>query len=168
MARSGKHPARALIHARILLKADTSAGGPGWDDAAVAQALDCGERTVARVRKRFVEGGLDVALHRRRPTGRRYRKLDGEQEARLVALACSPPPDGRSRWTLRLLADRLVEPEVVDAVSDETVRRALKRNAPKPWLRQQWVIPPKASAPFVAAMEDVLAVYERPRDEARP
>ena len=127
MARSGRHPARTLVHARILLKADAAEGSPGWDDAAIAEALDCGARTVARVRKRYAEGGLGAALHRKKPTGRRYRKLDGDQEARLVALACSAPPAGKARWTLKMLADRLVELEVVDAVSDETVRRTLKK-----------------------------------------
>ena len=124
-ARSGRHSARILIHARILLKAD--ADGPAWDDGRIAEALECGDRTVARVRKKFATGGLDTALHRKKPTGRQYRKLDGSQEARLVALACSPAPDGRGRWTLKLLADRLVELGVVDAVSDETVRRTLKK-----------------------------------------
>ena len=127
LVRAGNHPARAVTHARILLKADATAGRPGWDDAAIAAALDCGARTVARVRKAFAEGGLDAAVHRKKPTGRRYRKLDGEQEAKLVALACSTPPDGKARWTLRLLAGRLVELRVVDAVSDETVRRTLKK-----------------------------------------
>jgi hypothetical protein len=132
MARSGKRSARTLVHARILLKADAARGGPAWDDAATAEALDCGARTVARVRKKFVAGGLDAALHRKKPTGRQYRKLDGAQEARLVALACSPPPDGRARWTLKLLADRLVELEVVASVSDETVRRTLKKTRSSP------------------------------------
>jgi transposase len=127
MARSGKHPARVLTHARILLKADAAKGSPGWDDATIAQALDCGTRTVARVRKKFADGGLELALHRKKPTGRQYRKLDGQQEARLVAIACSTPPAGKARWTLKMLADRLVELEVVDAVSDETVRRTLKK-----------------------------------------
>src|SRR5262245_42506574 len=125
LVRRGRHTARTLIHARILLKAD--AGGPAWDDARIAEALECGARTVARVRKQFAQGGLDAALHRKKPAGRQYRKLDGAQEARLVALACSPPPEGKARWTLKLLADRLVELEVVDAVSDETVRRTLKK-----------------------------------------
>lgn len=127
MARSGKHPARTLVHARILLKADAAQGSPGWDDAAIAEALDCGTRTVARVRKKYAEGGLDSALHRKKPTGRQYRKLDGAQEARLIAVACSAPPAGQARWTLKMLADRLVELEVVDAVSGETVRRTLKK-----------------------------------------
>jgi transposase len=127
IVRSGQHPARVLTHARILLKADAAEGGPAWDDAAIAAALDCGTRTVARVRKKYAEAGLDSAVRRKKPTGRRYRKLDGEQEARLIALACSPAPGGRGRWTLKLLADHLVELEVVDAVSDETVRRTLKK-----------------------------------------
>lgn len=125
LVRTGTHPARALTHAHVLLKAD--ADGLGLGDEAIAIALGCGVRTIARIRKAFAEGGLDAAVHRKRPTGRRYRKLDGEQEARLVALACSPTPDGRGRWTLQLLADRLVELRVVDAVSDETVRRTLKK-----------------------------------------
>jgi transposase len=127
MARSGKHPARTLVHARILLKADAAKGSPGWDDAAIAEALDCGTRTVARVRRKYAEGGLEVALHRKKPTGRQYRKLDGTQEAKLVAVACSAPPAGKARWTLQMLADKLVELEVVDALSDETVRRTLKK-----------------------------------------
>jgi len=132
MARSGEHSARMLVRARILLKADAADGGPAWDDAATAEALDCGARTVARVRKKFAQAGLDAALHQKKPTGRQYRKLDGAQEARLVALACSPPPDGRARWTLKLLADRLVELEVVASVSDETVRRTLKKTRSSP------------------------------------
>ena len=124
---AGKAAAKKLMHARILLKADAAKGSPGWDDAAIAEALDCGTRTVARVRKKYAAGGLDVALHRKKPTGRQYRKLDGDQEARLVAIACSAPPAGKARWTLKMLADRLVELEVVDAVSDETVRRTLKK-----------------------------------------
>jgi transposase len=126
MAGAGRHPARALVHARVLLKADSGPGGPGWDDGRIADALECGASTVARVRKKFAQGGLDLALYRKKPAGRRYRKLTGEQEARLVALACSPAPDGQARWTLKLLAAKLVELEVAD-VSDETVRRTLKK-----------------------------------------
>ena len=124
---AGRRSARTLTRARILLKADQADGGPGWDDARIAEALDCGASTVARIRRKFADGGLDAALHRKRPAGRQYRKLDGRQEARLVALACSPAPDGRARWTLKLLADKLVELEVFDSVSDETVRRVLKK-----------------------------------------
>jgi transposase len=125
---AGKAAALVLTRARILLKADQAAGGPAWDDARIAEALDCGHRTVERVRQRFVEQGVEAALQRKkqdRPS--RPRKLDGAAEARLIALACSQPPEGRAGWTMRLLADRLVELEVVDAVSDETVRRAMKK-----------------------------------------
>ena len=125
---AGKASAKKLAHARILLKADAAPGGPAWADARIAEAAEVSVPTVERVRQRFVEQGFEAALVRKkqdRPS--RQRKLDGAAEARLVALACSRPPDGRARWTLRLLADKLVELEVVDAVCDETVRRALKK-----------------------------------------
>src|SRR5215218_5223020 len=121
---AGKRSALTPTRARILLKADQADGGPAWDDASIAEALDCGRRTVERVRQRFVERGVAEALGRKpqdRPS--RERKFDGAAEARLIALACSEPPEGRARWTLKLLADKLVELEVFDAVSDETVRR---------------------------------------------
>lgn len=125
---AGKRSALAITRARILLKADQADGGPAWDDARIAEALDCGQRTVERVRQRFVERGLEQALARKpqdRPS--RERKFDGAAEARLIALACSKPPQGQARWTLKLLADKLVELEIFDFVSDETVRRVLKK-----------------------------------------
>jgi transposase len=125
---AGKRSALTLTRARILLKADQADGGPAWEDAEIAQALDCGLRTVERVRQRFVERGPEQALgrkHQDRPS--RERKFDGAAEARLIALACSAPPAGRARWTLKLLADKLVELEVFESVSDETVRRVLKK-----------------------------------------
>jgi transposase len=124
---TGKAPATTVLHARILLKADQASTTDGWTDERIAEALDTSLSTIARVRKKFVEQGLQVALYRRRPTGRQYRKLDGMQEARLIALACSPPPEGRDRWTLQLLADKLVELQVVEAISDDTVQRTLKK-----------------------------------------
>jgi transposase len=166
--RSGRASARELARARILLKADGGPAGPGWTDAAVAAALDVGVSTVERVRKRFAEGGLEAALRQRRPRRDYRRKLDGEQEAHLIALACSPPPLGRRFWTLRLLAGRLVELRFVDGISCETVRRMLKKNELKPWLTERWCIPPEASGEFVWRMEDVLAVYTRPYDPKRP
>jgi Homeodomain-like domain len=123
----GVAPARALTHARILLKANQGEAGPGWTDAAIAVALEVNPATVARIRQQYVTAGLDAALHRKPPAREYRRRLDGAQEARLVALACSAPPEGHKRWTLRLLADRLVELEVVEAVSYETVRQALKQ-----------------------------------------
>ncbi len=128
---AGKRSALTLTRARILLKADQADGGPAWPDDRIAAALDCGRRTVERVRQRFVERGLEPALGRKpqdRPS--RERTLDGAAEARLIAVACSAPPDGRARWTLKMLADQLVELEVVEAVSDETVRRVLKKTRP--------------------------------------
>src|SRR6266498_83842 len=125
----GAAPARALTHARILLKANQGAAGPGWTDRAIATALEIHHATVARVRQQYAAGGLEAAVDRKAPEREYRRKLDGEQEAHLVALACSAPPQGRKRWTLRLLAQRLVQLEVVDAVSYETVRQALKQTA---------------------------------------
>jgi transposase len=127
LSRNGKRAASVLIHARILLKADAGASGLGWDDGRIAEALACGKSTVYRVRQAFVEQGVAAALFRKKPTGRQYRKLDGAQEARLIALACGAPPEGRRRWTMRLLADRLVELEVVDAIGPECVRTTLKK-----------------------------------------
>ena len=123
----GVAPARELAHARILLKADQGDGGPGWDDAAIAGAPELCTRTVARVRQQYVTQGLEAALTRRMPERVYVRKLDGQQEAHLSALACSTPPTGRERWSLRLLADALVRLELVDTVSHETVRQTLKQ-----------------------------------------
>jgi transposase len=124
---AGTAPARKLTHARILLKADQGPEGPGWVDDAVAQAVEVSQPTVSRVRKQYVEEGLEAALNRRPPNREYHRKLDGKQEARLVALACSEPPAGQARWSLRLLADKMVELEVVDDLSYQTVRRTLKK-----------------------------------------
>jgi hypothetical protein len=118
---------RQLMHARILLKADQSAKGPAWTDEAIAQAVEVSQPTVFRVRRHYVEHGLEAALNRRPPTRVYVRKLDGAQEARLIAVACGTPPQGQARWSLRLLVDKLVELEVVDDVSYQTVRRVLKK-----------------------------------------
>jgi transposase len=125
LAATGKRSAATITRARILLKAD--AGADGWPDERIAQALDTSAATVARLRKKFVRQGLEAAVQRKRPTGRQYRKLDGAQEAHLAALACSPPPDGQARWTMRLLADKLVELDVVEAIDPATVCRTLKK-----------------------------------------
>lgn len=127
MLSRGKAAARKLMHARILLKADAAAGGPGWHDERIAEALEVGRATVERVRKEFVEEGFEAALERHRHRRAYERKLDGDGEAHLVALACQEPPDGHSRWTLRLLADRMVQLEYVDEISYQTVRRTLKK-----------------------------------------
>ena len=123
---SGKRIAsdRAL-RARILLKADVD--GDGWTDTEIADTLDVSESTIHRLRQRLVEEGLEAALSRRAMSTKRAPKLDGAKEARLIAVACGPAPEGRARWTLRLLADKLVELEVVDSIAKETVRQTLKK-----------------------------------------
>lgn len=126
--KTGKAAARKIQHAQILLKADSGPHGPAWIDKKIARAFSVRPRTVERIRKRLVEHGLEDALTRRRsPSGPRRRKLDGDAEARLIALTCSKPPKGQSRWTLQLLADKLVELRIVDSIGRETVRKTLKK-----------------------------------------
>jgi len=126
---AGRAAARKLCRARILLKADAGPGGPAWDDGRIGEALQVGRATVERVRKQFVEHGMDVALERKKPEREYERRLDGQGEARLIALACSQAPEGRERWTLQLLADRMVALSYVPALSRDTVRRALKKTS---------------------------------------
>jgi transposase len=123
---TGEHPALTTRRARILLKADAD-GPDAWTDERIAQALDTTRMTVMRVRQQFAAEGLDATLHRKKPTGRQYRSLDGKQEAQLVAVACSPPPEGQVRWTMELLTERLVELKVVESISPSTVCRTLKK-----------------------------------------
>ena len=124
---SGTAAARTITHARVLLKSDSSEGGPKWSYADICKALDVSEMAVTHVRRAFVQQGLDAALTRKKPDRIYERRLDGEAEAHLIALACAEPPDGRDHWALRLLAEKMVKLEYVDAVSHETVRQALKK-----------------------------------------
>lgn len=124
---AGKAAARKLVHARILLKADAIPEGAGWDDASIGEALEVGTATIERVRKQFVEEGLEAALERHRPRRQYERRLDGVKEAHLVAVTCSEAPEGRERWTMQLLADEMVALGHVAALSRETVRRTLKK-----------------------------------------
>lgn len=129
---TGTTTAHANTHARILLKADQGPDGPAWTDKMISTVLDVGTATVGRVRQTYVQDGLDAAL-RRKPTQRAaQRKLDGVGEAQLVALACSTPPDGAGRWSLRLLAERMVALEYVDTIAHETVRQTLKKTNSSP------------------------------------
>jgi transposase len=128
LVRRGRAHTRKLLYARILLKAD--ANGPDrWTDERIAEAFEISTATVARERRRYCEDGLEVALMPKKPGRPRRRVLDGRAEAHLLALACSGAPEGRERWSMRLLADRMVELGHVEAVSYETVRRALKKTA---------------------------------------
>jgi hypothetical protein len=124
----GKHPAATIVKARILLKADVSETGEGWSDSRIVDALDTSLATVARTRQRLVEEGLDAVLTRKHsPNSARKRVFDGAAAAKLIALACSEPPKGRSRWTLALLEDKVVELKIVDRASDNTIGRVLKK-----------------------------------------
>src|SRR5947208_16782946 len=128
LIRTGSHPAAMRRRAAILLKADAD-GPDGWTDEEIADHLETTRITVQRVRQQFAAEGLDATLHRKKPTGRQYRKLDGAAEAELVALACSEPPAGHARWTMTLLAGRLVELEVVGAIDPSTVWRTLQKTS---------------------------------------
>ena len=128
LIQSGKHRARQLLKARILLKADASDAGANWSDSQIAVALDTSIDTVSRTRRTLVEEGLDAALTRRHsPASARKRIFDGAAEAKLIALACSSPPRGRARWTLQLLESAVVELNIVDRASDNTISRTLKK-----------------------------------------
>lgn len=126
IVRKGKAAAYKRLNAQMLLKADEGEGGPAWKDKDIAETFEASIRTVERLRERLFSRGFDNCLERAKGAGRK-RKLDGNQEAELIVLTCSEPPEGRARWTLRLLADRMVELEYVDAISHEAVRRVLKK-----------------------------------------
>ena len=129
----GKSPAQRLLKARILLKADVSEAGGGWSDGRIIEALETSVSMVYRVRKQLVEEGFEAVLSRKqRATPSVARIFDGEKEAKLIALACSKPPKGRARWTLRLLEKKVVELDIVDRASDSTIGRVLKKTFSSP------------------------------------
>jgi transposase len=161
MVLGGKAAVRKLKRAQILLAADA-----GSTDEEIARNVAVGTSTVYRTKQRFVEEGLERALSEL-PRPGAERKLGVVDESLLVAVACSKPPDGRSRWTLQLLADEMVRLTQHESVSDETIRRRLSELQLKPWQEKMWCIP-KVDAEFVARMEDVLALYAEPPDEQRP
>jgi transposase len=152
LTRGGTLGVRKIKRAQILLMADV-----GKTDAEIAEALPVGTSTVYRTKQRFVEEGVEPALHDR-PRRGGERKLSGSQESLLVALACSKPPKGRQRWTLQLLAGALVALTNLDSLSPQTVRRRLAESDLKPWQKKMWCLP-KVDAAFVARMEDVLDLY---------
>ena len=168
LIKKGKSAARKLAHARILLEVDEATPNqPYKTDKAVGNLLHTSDKTIHRIRQRFVDEGLEAALERKAHTNYRPCKIQGDEEARLIALCCSAAPEGRCRWTLSLLADELVALKVLDDVSRATVGRSLQKNELKPWQKKEWCIP-KANAEFVCKMEDVLDVYKRPYDEKQP
>ena len=128
LIRSGKRSARLLTKARILLKADVSEAGEGWSDGKIAEALDTSVANVERTRRQLVEEGLEVALtHKYNPRSAPRRIFDGAAEAKLIALACGPAPEGYARWTLSLLEEKVVELNIVEKASDNTIGRTLKK-----------------------------------------
>ena len=161
LLRGGRHAARTLKRAQILLAADA-----GLPDETIAQSLRVGGSTVYRTRRRFVEGNLDKALTEEPRPGAK-RKLTGHEEALLVATACSRPPEGRARWTIDLLAGEMVRLTDHGSLSGETVRRRLAENKLKPWREKMWCVP-KIDGEYVARMEDVLDLYAAPPDPTRP
>ena len=166
--RSGKSPAAKFVYARALLLCDAGEYGDRWKVADVASALGVTTRTVEHLKQRFVEEGLEVALARKAHRKPRDATFDGAFDARLTALACSKAPAGHQRWTVRLLADKLVELKIVDSISTMSVQRSLKKNELRPHLSSYWKIPPDNDAVFVAAMEEILDVYQLPHDPRFP
>ncbi|MGB8640624.1 MAG: IS630 family transposase [Pseudolabrys sp.] len=165
----GKRSAQFLTKARILLKADVSEAGEGWSDSRINEALDTSIANILRTRRQLVEEGFEAVLTRKyNANSARPRIFDGAAEAKLIALTCGPAPAGHAKWSLRLLEEKVVELRIVERASDNTIARTLKKTFLKPHLKQQWIIAPDASAAFVANMEDVLEVYQRPRDRERP
>jgi transposase len=161
LLRGGRRAARTLKRAQILLAADA-----GMPDETIAQSLGVGGSTVYRTKRRFVEGNLDKALHEE-PRPGATRKLSAQEEALLVATACSRPPEGRARWTIELLAGEIVRLTKHDGISRETVRRRLAENELKPWREKMWCVP-KIDGAYVARMEDVLDLYAEPPDPKYP
>lgn len=165
----GNAAARKIQHAQVLLKIDSGKEGPRWSDGQIQEAFGVSAATVWRMRRRFLEQGMDDALNRRpQPERPQKRKVTGEQEAQLIKLACSQAPTGHSQWSIRLLRKQVVDLEIVEAVGRETIRLTLKRNTLKPWLTKRFCIPPEANEEFVYHMEDVLEVYQRPYDPRFP
>jgi len=129
LVKGGKAAAYTIRHANILLKADQAEGGPAWADGRIAEAFSCSTATVANVRRRFADDGFEAAVGRRSEGVGRPRKLDGDAEAKLTMIACSEPPEGKTRWTVRMLADKMVELEIVDSCSRMAIQRTMKKTS---------------------------------------
>src|SRR5437667_660212 len=154
-----------IINAYILLKADRTCG---WTNEDIALAYEVSTKKVEQLKKRFVEEGFEAALYRKPVTNAHRRKITGDEEAHLIALCCSKAPEGHATWTLRMLADKMVELDIVDSVSHETIRQTLKKNELKPWQKKEWCIPPEQDAAFVCHLEDILDIYKTPYNAQRP
>jgi transposase len=165
----GSTKARKIMHAQVLLKIDSGKAGPNWSNEQIKEAFGVSPSTLWHMRKRFLEHGMDDALDRRQqPERPEKRKITGEQEAQIIALACTEVPEGYSHWTIRLLTKTVVELHIVEEIGRETIRLILKENELKPWLKKRFCIPPEANEEFVYHMEDTLEVYQRPYNPRFP
>ncbi|MCL4517055.1 MAG: IS630 family transposase [Firmicutes bacterium] len=165
----GSTTAKSIMHANVLLVADENSSSGRKSESEIAELYHVNKQTVHTIRKVYSEKGLEAAVGRKkRETPPVQPKITGEVEAKIIAISCSTPPAGRSKWSLRLLADKAVELQYIDSISHEAVGRLLKKNELKPHLRKCWCIPPKQNAAFVAGMEDILDLYQQPFDESSP
>jgi transposase len=161
ITRYGKRPVRQVNKAQILLFANE-----GKIDREIAKLLHVSWRHVQKIRRKFFQEGMNVL--KRKPVPGRPKKVDGRVEAEIMATALSDPPKGQAKWTLKMIADHIVELEIIPSISHQTVKRTLKKKEVKHWLTKKWKIPPKANGDFAAQMEDVLETYEKPYDRERP
>lgn len=169
LVKKGEAPARKITHANILLKTDSGEQGPRWSMKKIQEAFGVGSTLVKMVRKRFVENGIEDAINRRsQPERPEKRKIDGKQEAHIIAVLCTEKPVGQEKWTIRALKDRIIELEIVEQVCEETVRMVLKKNKLKPWQEKQWCVGPIGDGNYIYRMEDVLDVHVQPYDPKRP
>lgn len=169
VVKKGTAPARKIMHAQILLKSDKGRWGPRWQDKQIQEAFGMGETVLKTTRKRFVENGLEDALERRKqPKRPEKQKIDGKQEAQIIAMMCTERPEGQERWVIRTIQERIIQLEIVEHVSHETVRTVLRKNQLKPWQSKQWCVGPTGDANYVYCMEDVLDQYVQPYNPKRP
>jgi transposase len=169
IVKKGESTARKIVRANILLKTDIGEYGARWSTTHIREAFDVGLTLITKVRKLFVEKGLEDALYRK-PQPRRPSKLkiNGRQEALIIAVLCTERPEGQERWTLRALTDRIIELEIVEGVSYETVRTVLTKNELKPWQKKQWCVGPTKDSEYVHHLEDILEVYIQAYNKKRP
>lgn len=167
--KSGTAPARKIAHAHILLKVDQGEQGPHWSHKKIQEAFGVGDTNIRMTKKRFMENGLNDAINRRpQPERPEKRKINGRQEAWIIATACTERPEGREKWTIRELTTRIIELEIIEEVSRETIRTVMHKNKLKPWLEKEWCIGPVGDEDYIYHMEDVLDVHECPYDPNVP
>lgn len=169
VVKKGEAPARKIQRAHILLKTDSGDHGPRWSTKQIQEAFGVGSTLIKSVRKRYVQNGREDALNRRKqPERPEKRKINGEQEAQIIALMCSERPEGQERWTLRAFTERIIGLEIIEQTSYETVRTVLRHNELKPWQEKQWCIARTGDGNYAYHLEEVLDVYVQPYNSRRP